>query len=223
MKRLVLLFLVISTTLLAQDGDDHAFAKADSQDFLLIAEYSGKAKSYQEQLNATYANPDSTILSRKQLRKFKGLKFWPISQEFRVKAIFEPATNPVPIDMATSTGVPRVYNTYGTVTFQIDGEQLKLTLFQNPAFISKPNHPYKDHLLLGFTDYTSGDGSYGGGRYVDLLVTEIQEDNTVWIDFNKAYNPYCAYTSGYSCAIPPEENDLKVRVEAGVKDYKKEY
>ena len=223
MKGLVLLFLIVSTTLVAQNSIDNAFAKANTQDSQPLGEHRAQAKLYQEQLNATYANPDSTILSKKQLRTFKGLKFWPINQEFRVRATFEPAKSPIPVDMATSTGVPRVYNTYGKVFFEIDGKEQELTIFQNPMFVAKPNHKYKDHLLLGFTDYTSGDGSYGGGRYVDLLITDITKENTVWIDFNKAYNPYCAYTTGYSCAIPPEKNDLKVRIEAGVKDYQKAY
>ena len=181
MKGLVLLFLIVSTTLVAQESTDNAFAKANTQDSQPLGEHRAQAKLYQEQLNATYANPDSTILSKKQLRTFKGLKFWPINQEFRVRATFEPAKSPIPVDMATSTGVPRVYNTYGKVFFEIDGKEQELTIFQNPMFVAKPNHKYKDHLLLGFTDYTSGDGSYGGGRYVDLLITDITKENTVWI------------------------------------------
>ena len=75
---------------------------------------------------------------------------------------------------------------------------------------------YIDYLFLPFTDLTSGDGSYGGGRFLD---TTIPKGDTIVLDFNKAYNPYCAYNSAYSCPIPPKENDLLVRVEAGVKAF----
>ena len=179
------------------------------------------AKRHQDSLNEVYTNPETSILSKKQLRKFKGLGFWSIDIKYRVKARFEPALIKLPVKIATSTGVPRVYHTYGAVFFEVDGVEYRLAVFQNPKFIATPDHEYKDHLLLGFTDQTSGDGSYGGGRYVDMLVTDIRKDDTVFIDFNKAYNPYCAYTAGYSCAIPPEENDLAVRIEAGVKDFEK--
>lgn len=179
------------------------------------------AQRHQDSLNEVYTNPETSILSKKQLQDFKGLEFWAIDEKYRVKARFEPSLIPLPIKIATSTGIPRLYRTYGKVFFTIDGKEYGLTIFQNPKFLATPDHEYKDHLLLGFTDATSGDGSYGGGRYVDLLITDIRKDDTVFIDFNKAYNPYCAYTEGYSCAIPPEENDLAVRIEAGVKEYKK--
>ena len=77
---------------------------------------------------------------------------------------------------------------------------------------------YEDYLFLPYTDLTSGDGSYGGGKYLDL---KTPEGNTIIIDFNKAYNPYCAYSHRYSCPVPPEENDLLVRIEAGVRVYEK--
>ncbi len=177
------------------------------------------AKRHQDSLNEVYINPQTSILSKKQLLGFEGLEFWDIEEKYRIKATFEPALLKLPVKIATSTGIPRVYHTYGTIFFEIDGVSCKLEVFQNPKFVATPGHQYKDHLLLGFTDQTSGDGSYGGGRYVDMLVTDIRKDDTVFIDFNKAYNPYCAYTEGYSCAIPPDENDLAVRIEAGVKNY----
>jgi len=179
-----------------------------------------KAKRHQDSLNEVYVNPETSILSKKQLQKFKGLEFWDIDEQYQVKATFEPALLKLPVEIATSTGIPRIYHTYGMVIFEINGTSCQLQVFQNPKFLT-PDHPYKDHLMLGFTDQTSGDGSYGGGRYVDMLITDIRKDDTVFIDFNKAYNPYCAYTEGYSCAIPPDENDLAVRIEAGVKNYSK--
>ncbi len=79
---------------------------------------------------------------------------------------------------------------------------------------------YKDHLFLPFTDLTSGEESYGGGRYIDLETTGIINNRLV-IDFNKAYNPYCTYSDGYNCPIPPRENDLPVAIRAGEKAFAK--
>jgi uncharacterized protein (DUF1684 family) len=82
---------------------------------------------------------------------------------------------------------------------------------------------YKDHLFLPFTDLTSGEETYTAGRYIDLSFEDII-DNKVVIDFNKAYNPYCAYVSGkYNCPIPPRENTLSVAILAGEKNYGKEH
>lgn len=77
---------------------------------------------------------------------------------------------------------------------------------------------YKDYLFLPFTDLSNGSSSYSGGRYVDM---RIPKSNRTTLDFNKTYNPYCAYNGEYSCPVPPADNHLDTMVEAGVKDYKK--
>ena len=79
---------------------------------------------------------------------------------------------------------------------------------------------YKDYLFIPFTDATNGNETYEGGRYIDILITDIS-NNTVVIDFNKAYNPYCCYATGYHCPIPPKENALSVTINAGEKKYTK--
>ncbi|MEI9956742.1 MAG: DUF1684 domain-containing protein [Ferruginibacter sp.] len=95
---------------------------------------------------------------------------------------------------------------------------MQLTVYQSKSLTK--NDQYKDYLFIPFTDATSGDESYGSGRYIDILTTDIK-NNTVTIDFNKAYNPYCAYTTGYNCPIPPRENYLIVAVKAGEKSFAK--
>ena len=77
---------------------------------------------------------------------------------------------------------------------------------------------YSNHLFIPFNDITNGVETYDAGRYIDL---EIPKGDTIIIDFNKAYNPYCAYNDGYSCPIPPEENNLEVEVKAGVMAFEK--
>jgi len=94
-----------------------------------------------------------------------------------------------------------------------------LTLYQNFALLTNPL--YKDLLFLPFTDLTNNKETYGGGRYINLDIKSINEAKII-IDFNKAYNPYCAYSDGYRCPIPPEENNLPLEIKAGEKNYKGE-
>ena len=80
-------------------------------------------------------------------------------------------------------------------------------------------HP--EHLFLPFTDYTNGEETYGGGRYIDLTIKDIH-NGMVTIDFNKSYNPYCTYKEGYRCPVPPKANAIKTEIKAGEKAYKHE-
>ena len=107
-----------------------------------------------------------------------------------------------------------VYKPYGKLKFKIDGKKYKLTLYQNVELTKREG--YEDYLFLPFNDMTNGVESYGGGRYLDMKIGDL--DFPV-IDFNYCYNAYCAYNHKYSCPIPPDENYLKVRIEAGVKKY----
>jgi uncharacterized protein (DUF1684 family) len=116
--------------------------------------------------------------------------------------------------MPTTTDRKPLYVKYGELHFTIKGIKCQLNVYQNIDLSKKPG--YADYLFLPFTDLTSGVESYGGGRYIDL---RMQESKQWTINFNLAYNPYCAYNEIYSCPIPPQENDLKVEVKAGVKKF----
>ncbi|HEU4496844.1 MAG TPA: DUF1684 domain-containing protein [Flavobacterium sp.] len=172
--------------------------------------------AFQKQLNAQYADPEESPLLEKDLKKFKSLSFFPISKKFFVIAKFIRTPGEKPFEMATTTGRKPVYVKYGEAHFTIDGKSFKASLYQSQDL--KKIDKYKDNLFLPFTDLTSGTETYGGGRYIDL---KIPQGDTLIIDFNKAYNPYCAYNHKYSCPIPPSENDLAVAVRAGVKKFKK--
>lgn len=191
--------------------------------FLLIA-LSGLAQNglYKEsekaqlKLNEEYMNPETSILLQEDFKDFHGLEFYPIDARFIVEAEFIRTPNEVPFLMPTSTSRLPEYVKYGEAHFSIDGNSYVLNLYKSTSLSQEAE--YEDFLFLPFTDLTSGDGSYGGGRYLDL---RIPESETIIIDFNKAYNPYCAYNPEYSCPIPPEENDLLIRVEAGVREFVK--
>ena len=81
---------------------------------------------------------------------------------------------------------------------------------------------YRDYLFIPFKDLTNGKESYGGGRYIDLRMRQLDKDKVI-LDFNKSYNPYCAFSEEYSCPIPPKENHLTIAIEAGEKNYGKSH
>ncbi len=116
--------------------------------------------------------------------------------------------------MKTSTKRLPKYIKYGELEFVLEGKTFKLNLYQNIDLIKKEG--YADYLFLPFSDLTCGKESYIGGRYIDL---RIPKGKTITIDFNKAYNPYCAYNHQFSCPIVPLENDLAIEVLAGVKKF----
>lgn len=183
-----------------------------AQDQALISE----SINEQMKLNEEFSNPETTILDPDDFKNFKGLEFYPIDEKFIVKAKFVRTPNEKPFLMPTTTSRKPEYIKYGEAHFSIDEKDFVLNLFKSTKPYEEPG--YEDYLFLPFTDLTSGDGSYGGGRFLDQ---QIPQDDIIIIDFNKAYNPYCAYSERYSCPIPPKENDLLIRIEAGVKDFGK--
>ncbi len=186
-----------------------------SQKKEIFDNYTASVKDFQHELNTKYADEEDSPLTKEDLKEFKALDFFPIDSTFRIVAKFELNKNPTFFEMPTNTDRKPVYKTYGTATFTINGKDLELHIYQNQDLIKKPE--YKNHLFIPFTDLTNSNGTYGGGRYIDL---EIPEGTTIVIDFNRAYNPYCAYNHNYSCPIPPRENDLSVAIKAGVKAFK---
>lgn len=171
-------------------------------------------KKYHKSETKSFKNKETTILTAEDFKTFKKLEFYAPNLKYRVTAKFVRTPNEEPFLMPTTTDRLPEYVKYGEAHFEIDGKQHVLALYQNTTPSEDPE--YKDYLFLPFTDLTSGDGSYGGGRFLD---TYIPDGEMMVLNFNKAYNPYCAYNSKYSCPIPPEENDLLVRIEAGIKDY----
>lgn len=196
---LSLLFLLVSTILFAQKSFDKE-----------------AVITFQKELNAEYADSVKSPLLKKDLKTFKALSFYPINEKFFVNAKFVRTPDEKPFEMPTSTSRKPMYVKYGEAHFSIDGKKLKVNLYQSLDL--KKIEEYKDALFLPFTDLTSGVDSYGGGKYIDL---KIPQGDTIVIDFNTAYNPYCAYNHKYSCPIPPQENDLAIEIRAGVKKFKK--
>lgn len=167
---------------------------------------------YQKELNDSYLNPESSPLKEDELKDFKGLNFYPYNEKFVVKATLEKLENQPVFKMPTSGSNKPDYKRYGILHFTIDNKKFQLEVYQNIDLIKRKG--YKKHLFLPFIDETSGNETYGAGRYLDI---EIPDGKEIILDFNKAYHPYCAYTIGYSCPITPHVNFLKTEILAGVK------
>ena len=172
------------------------------------------AEKFQSELNKSYADSLKSPLMKDDLKHFKGLDFYPIDEKYIVEAIFIRTKKEKSFKMKTTTSRTPIYKKYGELHFSIDGKELKLNVYQNVDLKKKPG--YDDYLFLPFSDLTCGKDSYIGGRYIDM---RIPKSGKVTIDFNQAYNPYCAYNYEYSCPIVPLENDLDIEINAGVKKF----
>lgn len=169
---------------------------------------------FQKQLNAQYKDASRSPLKDKDRRNFKGLPFFSIDSNYVVKAALTRTPNTKWLNMKTTTSRLSKQKLYGILNFTINNTPLKLNVYQgknttNPSGVD-------DYLFLPFLDKTNGQETYSGGRYLDLDFP-LEGSNTLIIDFNKAYNPYCAYNSKYSCPIVPRQNYLKIKIKAGVK------
>ncbi len=168
-------------------------------------------QEFQKEHNKMFKNPKESPL-KKKARKFKGHDFFIVDDSLRVEAKLVRTLNAIPFQMKTSTSRLPIYNKYGEAHFTIDGQKLKLSIFQSERL--SLTDEFENYLFLPFNDLSNGEESYTGGRYIDL---EVPVGDTIVINFNKSYNPYCAYSSDYSCPIPPEENFLPIKILAGVK------
>ncbi|MFN8497592.1 MAG: DUF1684 domain-containing protein [Anaerolineae bacterium] len=154
---------------------------------------------------------DMSPLTPEQRDTFTGLVYYPADPTYDVTAVFEPFDDARPALLITSQGDAQQFYGIGKLRFSIDGDPQALTLFQDEA---------GESLFLPFTDATSGGETYGAGRYVEVEGAGTEDGQTlIRIDFNKAYNPYCAYNEMWVCPIPPAENRLTAAIRAGEKTF----
>ncbi len=147
-------------------------------------------------------------LTEEQRGQFASLDYFDENVELVIEAPLNNEVDPEPIEMQTSTGGRQVFRRAGVVRFEVDGEPAQLTLYASDDI---------DELFLPFRDATSGAETYGAGRYLDV---DPPKDGRLKVDFNLAYNPYCAYNPNFSCPIPPGENWLGVPIRAGEKSFR---
>ncbi len=169
---------------------------------------------FQQTLNKEFSNPEESPLTAAERRKFKSLPYYPNRYGYYVAAQLVRDSTAQPFAMETSTDRRPLYRKYGELRFVLQGQPMRLSVYQSADLLQRPG--FEDYLFVPFTDLTNGQGSYGGGRYLDLRIPP-NGTTAVQLDFNRAYNPSCAYNHGYSCPVPPAENRLSVAIPAGVR------
>ncbi|MEO1413247.1 MAG: DUF1684 domain-containing protein [Bacteroidota bacterium] len=189
-------------TTLSLTAQDQLGVKAATQDYR--QEY--KDKFLAEKRSPFYGKAEA----------LKQLRFYPPKAAYRVDGRFERTPDADIFDMATYSGKTRKYVQYGWIHYQWKGEDKKIAVYQSLRL--RATKVYGDYLFVPFKDETNDKKTYGGGRYIDLKISDIEDDQVV-LDFNRSYNPYCAFSDGYSCPIPPRENHLDWSVKAGEKVY----
>lgn len=170
--------------------------------------------AFQEEMNNKFKDPNKSPLTQKDFVAFKNLDFFSIDTTYTVTAFFERTPNELPFLMPTSTDRMVQEVLYAKAHFMLQGKKFQLNIYQSQQL--KNTDEYRDYLFLPFSDATNSESTYGGGRYIDL---RIPKGDSIVIDFNKAYNPYCAYNEKFSCPIVPKENTLPIRVKAGTKKF----
>ncbi len=150
--------------------------------------------------------PQSPLLPE-QRRGFHGLTYFDENRSLVIEAPLEPPAAATEVRMDTTGGGEHVYHRAGVLRFRVDGQPAQLTLYASAG---------QHGMFLPFRDATSGKETYGAGRYLDV---EPSHGGRIVVDFNFAYNPYCAYNEKWNCPLPPVENWLRVPIRAGEKDF----
>lgn len=176
--------------------------------------YQESLSQYREEYKKGFLNNSRSPLTSDDLID---LDFFPIDESWKLQCTCQKVSDAKPFEMPTYSGVTRTYLLYAVTKCKYKDQKLTLHLYKN---IHQPINPlYKNNLFLPFKDFTNNESTYGGGRYINLLDTDIK-DGKIEIDFNKSYNPWCAYSDGFNCPIPPKENHIETEVTAGEKNFK---
>lgn len=168
--------------------------------------YLKEIKKFQNDRADFLKNSEQSPFKQKN-QPFKSLAFYSISSQYKVNAILEKLSKRELVEIKKSDGSTQKYIKYAFANFKVDDKKCRLLILKQLGF--------GNIFFTAFRDLTSGGETYGAGRYLDL---EIGKSDKITIDFNKAYNPYCAYVAGYQCPFPPHENFLEVEIKAGEKN-----
>ena len=198
---IILWFIIVSSTAI------------QGQDSLSVSFYEA-FENYKTNYIADRSNEDGPISPEEAI----GINFFEADSSYVVLARVELLDQKDTLTMPTANGKQKDYVKYAYLHFDLQGKASKLLIFRSVRLMKNPL--YRNALFLPFYDYSNGSMTYGGGRYMDLSINDIK-DKTLILDFNRCYNPYCAYTSGYSCPIPPEENTIELEILAGESAYGK--
>lgn len=159
--------------------------------------------------NRAFRQGNESPLTEVQRPQFDSLKYFAPAKKYVITAQYAPLARLSPVALQMSDRRTEQYTPWGRATFELDGQRQQLTLFRKSQ---------DSTLFVPFADRSNGRDTYGGGRYLDAAVP-AENATTIVLDFNRVYNPYCAYNNAYSCPVPPAENRLTAAVPAGEKSF----
>lgn len=171
------------------------------------ADYEKDLKKYWKDKHDFFEHAAGSPFVQKKIA-YKKIEIFPPNQNFKIKAKLDRFTSREIVTIGNSDGSATNYLKFAKAQFEVNGTEQSILILKALGF--------GNQYLTAFGDETSGVSTYGGGRYLDL---DIGKSDWVELDFNKAYNPYCAYFEDYSCPLPPVENLLTVAINAGEKNY----
>ena len=201
MKNRILLFVLIFSSSLVYSQND----------------YVNELIKHRKSVDIEFGDTTRSILPYSMALNFTHLNYFEVNEDYKVNCKVKISIGGE-FDMLTSKGKKKKYRRYGYLKFKINGKRFKLPVYQSIRLMKMDK--YKDYIFIPFTDLTSGNQSYAGGRYIETI---IPSGKRFVLDFNYAFNPYCHYTTGYNCTIPPSENFLNVEILAGEKKYNDEH
>jgi uncharacterized protein (DUF1684 family) len=190
----------------AHDAHDHAH-DGDAHEHIHEASYADEVTAFRADKDEFFRTAHQSPIPHEQRHEYPGLRYYPPDEAYRIEGLhLEPDPDPTATtEIVTSDGKTREAFRVGTLTFSVPGGSASLAGY---AFEPGP----VEELFIPFRDATSGSDTYGAGRYLDL---EPEDDGSYALDFNLAYNPWCAYAPQYSCPLPPRENWLTFAIPAG--------
>jgi len=175
-------------------------------------QYAARLRKARKEKNDGFRLVQGSPLNEKQRNTFDSLNYYEPDKAYRFEAQLEHFPRPDTVELPLTDGKADKYLRWGQATFNLNQQDYKLTLYLKANGQDSP-------LFIPFTDRTNGHATYGGGRYLDVALPTATDKELV-LDFNTAYNPYCAYNDTYACPVPPLDNRLPVEIKAGEKFYK---
>lgn len=171
--------------------------------------YADETKRWRKEKDAYFGSSDDSPIPHGERHSFIGLDYFEPDERYRLSLNLHRYADPLVVTMVTSKGTQQRFHRYGYFEFEMQGKRVQLQAYRSAERAD-------EHLFVPFRDGTSGKESYGASRYIDL---DLSPGDSYILDFNKAYNPYCAYSDDYVCPLPPRENSLDVELRAGEKKY----
>jgi len=194
-----------------QSGGDIQITQLDiiskqTQYNLVMGAFMSSLTDFRAEKDHFFSSHPQSPLTLEQKDNFEELKYFPENEALRLEVEVEEYPDAGSIEIQTTTGELRTYYRYGYFNFIVDGEEANLTIYDTDF-----------GFFLPFVDALANTETYGAGRYLE---PELMPDGKFLVDFNLAYNPYCAYNERFSCPLTPFENRLKVPIRAGEKIFK---